>query len=126
LESAVPEGERKSSMQHNLVLTPDGRLAASSDHEYVVQLWDVASGKVLHTLGDKRPTRSKLLRHFTTGLAFSPCQTLLAVGAPDEIVRVYEVYSGSLVTQLIGHNARVCSVDFHPTQKLIATASFDT
>lgn len=126
LEAPVPEGERPSSMQHNLAVTPDGTLAASSDHEYVVTLWDLATGRVLHTLGDKRPSRNKLLRHFTTGLAFSPCKGRLAVGAADEVARVYNVCSGRLLAELCGHTGRVCSTAFHPDGAMLATSSVDT
>ena len=112
-------------MHHNMVVNGSGTLAAISDHEFVVRLWDLTEKRVLHTLGTPIASRNFLLRYFTTGLCFHPHKPLLAVAGGDEHVRVYDCNSGDEVACLQHHTGRVCCVSFSPSGDMLASGSYD-
>ena len=51
--------------------------------------------------------------------------TLAATGCWDDIVRIFRVPSGELVTQLEGHGEDVMCVAFHPSGKELASGGRD-
>jgi WD40 repeat protein len=59
-------------------------------------------------------------------LAFSPDDTLLASGALDRSVRLWEVSSWSARGVLEGHTDRVYALAFSPDGKMLASGSNDT
>jgi hypothetical protein len=61
----------------------------------------------------------------STSVAFSPGGGLLASGADDGTVKLWEVQSRTLLTTLEGHTDRVSSVAFSPDGGLLATGSND-
>lgn len=84
-------------------LSRDGSWILSEGVDGTVCLWDV-EGRCLRTYSG--PADS------VTGMAVSGDESLRALGARDRKVRVFEVYTGRLVREMIGHAAKVNSADF--------------
>ena len=87
-----------------------------------VVLQDTSGGKEPRDLkfGDNR------LHWFSEiSFAFSPDGRLLATGAADKTVRVWDVATAEELRQFDGHIDRVSYVDFSPDGKTLASASWD-
>ncbi len=121
----------------NVVVSPDGRLIASSScsrfHRFgncldgEVLIRDISTGNILHRLTDSGS--------FTQALAFSPDGLYLAAN-DCELVEVagaclsggailWDVESGQVERKFIGHSSFVWSVAFSPNGRILATASAD-
>jgi WD40 repeat protein len=84
----------------NVVVSPDGRTAASVADDMVCKVWDVASGKLLHEL---RGHKEKTPNHFPSMLfacAFAPDGKHLATADKVGHIVVWEVASGKQVKTL--------------------------
>ena len=58
-----------------------------------------------------------------TSPVFSPDETLLAAGSYDARLRIWDLTSGTLLSELKGHESRITSVDWSPDGRLIASAA---
>ncbi len=111
----------------HLAYSPDGRILASGGaagdgyhspgHIY---LWEAATGRPLGTVGD--PKTAAVQR-----FAFSPDGRLMATGDEKEnVVRVWNVFTGKEIARFRGHSAPVTCLAFSPDGKRLASGSFDT
>jgi WD40 repeat protein len=103
-----------------IAFSPNGEtLATSSGVMYdperpgEVRVWDARSGALLYD-----PLALPLWPHQVT---FSPGNKHLAVSCGDGVARVFDVESGSVVSQLGQHNGFVAGVDFSHDGTLLAT-----
>ena len=102
--------------------SPDGKTLATGGGELSrsgdVILFDVASGKAIHTWREK---------HADTVLCldFSPDGRLIASGAADKIARVTEIASGKQVNLFEGHTHHVMGIAFRADGRVLATAGAD-
>jgi WD40 repeat protein len=109
----------------SLRYSPDGHILASVetttpdfDHErYVVQLRQIPTGQIIHTLGGQA---EKIY-----ALAFSHNGQLLATGDQAARVRVWRVRDGTLLTTMTGHTAPVQQVLFQPDDTTLLSVSDD-
>jgi WD40 repeat protein len=100
--------------------SPDGRILATCSQTYRIDLWEVDSGRRLHTLagtGFRGPSF----------LSFSPdgsrlLSTFGNLWGYDNIVRLWDVARGKEIRPLIGHGASLCSVALSPDGSTVATA----
>jgi hypothetical protein len=101
-----------------VAVSPDGTLVATGDHAFNVKLWDVATGKLVETLGAHSGD--------VNAIAFSSDGALLATAGEDHNVGVWDVKSGKLKRMLKGHAEPVLSVAFSPDGSEIASGSNDS
>ena len=95
--------------------SPDGTRMATTSGKGRIDLWEVSTGDLLHTLHDHT---DKVLE-----VAFSPDGALLASGSGDETVKLWEVQSGNLLQTFTGPVSLVSGVAFSPDGSLLAATS---
>ncbi|CAH1260001.1 unnamed protein product [Diabrotica balteata] len=103
----------------SIAYSPDGKYIASGAIEGIINIFDVAANKLLHTLeGHAMPIRS---------LCFSPDSQLLLTGSDDGYMKLYDVRDQKtrLIGTLSGHASWVLSVAFSPDGKNFVSGSSD-
>jgi WD40 repeat protein/DNA-directed RNA polymerase specialized sigma24 family protein len=110
--------------------SPSGKTLAIFRELGKIELWDVETGKKVHTLACDR-------FHKPAFLVFSPDGTKLASAGRgwgywgddnnggDNIVRVWDVTQGKEMLPLAGHGAPILAVAISPDGKTVATTSQD-
>jgi len=105
-----------------LDFSPDGKLLATGGGEPSrsgeVKIWNVADGKLVRELTDA---------HSDTvfSVKFSPQGDMLASGAADKFLKVWNVGSGELIRSYEGHTHHVLGVSWKFDSKVLATAGAD-
>ena len=93
-----------------LLLAGGGRGAANGR----VVVWNVKTGERMFEVGDELDA--------VLGADISADQSLIALGGPSKMVRVYSTADGSLKSQMKKHTDWIYSVAFSPDGVLLATA----
>jgi hypothetical protein len=103
-----------------VAFSPDGKTLAAGSFTGPIQLWDLSSGQLLHTL-------EETVSNYGSGsIAFSPDGKLLAAGGgEDQTAQIWDVASGKLLTTLKGHTGMVNKVSFSQDGKKLATGGLD-
>jgi len=78
-----------------------------------VVLWDVAAGSRIAEIGDELDT--------VITADISSDHSLVALGGPQKVVRVYKVADGSLLYEIRKHTDWITSLEFSPDSVLLAT-----
>jgi WD40 repeat protein len=103
-----------------IAFSPDGKTLASGSFEGPIQLWDISSGSILHTL------EGTISNYGSGSIAFSPDGKLLAVSGGDrQTALVWDVADGKLLATLKGHTRNVSMVIFSQDGKKLATGGLD-
>ncbi|MCP4695634.1 MAG: hypothetical protein GY862_02125 [Gammaproteobacteria bacterium] len=102
---------------NHAAFSPDGTWLVTASDDYTARLWDVQSGRVLHTLSG----HEKAVIH----AAFSPDGTQLVTASDDWTARLWDVQSGQVLHILSGHEALVRYAAFSPDGTQLVTASSD-
>ncbi|KAK9775452.1 putative WD40-repeat-containing domain protein [Seiridium cardinale] len=112
---------------------PKGEILASAGDDGNVILWVPADSN--HTvlgnedLGDKETWRTKHMCRSTGAeiydLAWSPDGAHFIIGSMDNVARIYNAATGSLVRQIAEHSHYVQGVAWDPLNEYIATQSSD-
>ena len=102
----------------SIVFLPDAQyIVASGDREKTLQLWDVASGKMVRKFeGHNKPVQS---------VACSPDGQHVLTGSSDATARLWSLDSGKEVRKFSGHAKDVSSVAFSPDGRHVLTGSWD-
>jgi len=108
-----PEGSPrvlKFSRNGGLLLAGGGRGASKG----LCVVWDVKSGERVMVVGDELDE--------VLGADISADQTLVALGGPGKVVRVYSTATGELAYECKKHTDWIYSLEFSPDGVLLATA----
>lgn len=100
-----------------LGVSPDSRYLATASADRTVRLWEVATGRLLHTL-DRHDGN-------VSSVAFSPEGRYLASGDVGGTVRLWEARTGRLVQRLEGHTALALAVAFSRDGGRLASGGAD-
>jgi len=107
------------SQQHAIAaiaLRSDGRQLAVSSDNASVSLWHLGSGHISHTLAEA-----------ARAIAFSPNGRLLALGCPDQTVKLWDLQTFTLLNMFGdragGYTDRGSAIAFSPSGQALATGS---
>jgi WD40 repeat protein len=122
---ALWRAERPQAWVQGLAFSPDGKLLAALEQTGAILLYGAADGREVRRLGIETPGLAP------SAVAFSPDGRLLATTAHDPsgrkaYVRTYEVASGTLRQEFIGHDGTVTALTFAPDGRRLATGGSDT
>src|SRR5207248_8896537 len=103
----------------NVAFSPDGRRLVTGGKENTVKIWDVQTGKELHTL------RGHNGDVYT--VAFSPDREgrWVASAGVDSSVKVWDSRTGKMLRNFRGHTGLVTSVAFIPDGTRLVSGSRD-
>ena len=94
----------------SILLAGGGKSAALG----IVALFDVKTGRRLTTIGDELDA--------VMAADIRADRSLVAMGGPRKVVKVYKVADGSLAYEITKHTDWVTALEFSPDGKLLATA----
>ena len=98
----------------DVVLSPDGKIAASASYDSTVRLWSVPEGEELAVLkGHKKNVGS---------VAFSRDGEYLASAGLGEEIIIWSIPSGEQIQQLQGHQVAVGGLTFSPDGQFLASS----
>jgi WD40 repeat protein len=103
----------------NVGFSSDGQRLATGGEETTVKIWDVQTGRELHTL------RGHSGEVYT--LAFSPDaeSRWVASAGEDSSIKIWESHAGKLVRSFRGHTGLVSSLAFSPDGRRLVSGSRD-
>jgi WD40 repeat protein len=113
-ERTPPPGDEVSPA---LGFSPDGRRLVIAGARWPTGLWDTASGRLIHTVGEDGAE--------IVSVAYSPDGAIVATGTTDGWTSLWDTSTGKLLRTLERHRAAVSSVAFSPDGKWIASADHD-
>ena len=99
-----------------VAFSPDGRVLATAGPKGVM-LWNLRENGRFERLIEAGPD--------TVDLSFSPDGKRLVTAGSDGVGRIWNVDTGGLEQDLLGHTDRLTSAEFSPNGKLVVTASAD-
>lgn len=98
-----------------LVFSPDSTILAVGNRNHTTRLFDVASGKLLHTLP----------KAMSQELAFSPDGKVLAIGYVNGDVALWSVEAGKLLHSQPSGGKEIYTLDWSPQGDLLVTAGLN-
>jgi WD40 repeat protein len=98
-------------------LNPDGKLLATCSYDRLINLWDVASGKLVRSLTGHNGA--------VYDLAFSPDGEILASASADATVKIWNVQSGERLDTLGQPEGEQSAVGFAPDLTSIVAGGGD-
>ncbi len=102
---------------NSVVFSSDGHYALSGGYDKKVRLWNVKSGRLVHTFYGHRDS--------VLSVNFSPDGHYVLSGSWDNTVRLWNKDTGKLIHTLKGHSGDIYSVRFSPDGKRILSAGAD-
>lgn len=103
-------------------LSPDGKLLATGCNR-TAQIYDTATGKLVRVLQDKQTQTQGDL--YIRSVCFSPDGSVLATGAEDRQIRIWDIEAGEIKSVFSGHKQEIYALEFSRDGKTLASGSGD-
>ncbi|KAG9033979.1 general transcription repressor, partial [Tulasnella sp. UAMH 9824] len=103
--------------------TLDIKLSLSLTHERTAQIYDVKTGAKICILSDE--TVSKNGDPYIRSVCFSPDGKLLATGADDRRITIWDIASRTIRQIFSGHRGEIYSLDFSRDGRVLVSGSGD-
>ncbi|WP_089935348.1 AAA-like domain-containing protein [Candidatus Entotheonella palauensis] len=100
-----------------VAFAPNGQTVVSGSEDNTLKLWDVNTGRVLHTFTGHDDD--------VIGVAFSPAGRQVLSGSLDSTLRLWDVKTGQVLHTFTGHEEGVLSVAFSPDGQRVLSGSLD-
>jgi len=101
----------------SVALSDDGTRAASGSLDGTVNLWDLATGKLIRTMQGHK--------NWVVAVGFSHEGDQIVSGSNDKSVRVWSAATGERECRMVGHENWVTSVAFSPNDEHIVSGCLD-
>ena len=107
-----------------LAFSSDGRKLAVGGENGQIRLLDSRTGTICREFESPVPTQAGV-ETCITGLGFSPDgKTLVSIGGPDNIVKLWDAEAGKLLRTFEGNNMKVTALAVSPDGQFFATVGF--
>src|SRR5258706_14231152 len=107
---------RHINLVQSVAISPNDELAVSGSEDSTAIVWDLKDGKPLHRLKHTWTIRA---------VAFAPDGKEVLTGCNDNIIRLFNAQTGTLIKTYVGHGASIETVAFSPEGRWIISASAD-
>lgn len=99
----------------SLTFSHDGKTVAGGGDGFIY-FWNVEDGALLRQVDDEKIG-------VVNSMDFSPDDALLVSGTADNVVRIWDVGSASVIKELTGHTSQIFGVSFSPDGQNIASGA---
>lgn len=106
-----------SGLIRSVAMSPDGKTVVSGSGDKTINLWNLGSGKLLHTF--------EAHSNWVRCVAFSPQSELLASCSADKTIKLWQLSNYKLIHTLTGHSNGVSSVTFSPDEQTLISGGDD-
>ena len=101
------------------VLSASNKLTVVSQYNCYITVWDNETGNCIKTWQHPNPDDP------INSIVFSPSEDQIITSSTDKVVRTWNVHTGELIQEFIGHKWPVLYADYSPDENKIVSASDD-
>lgn len=96
--------------------SPDGELLASGGGGPIRDVY-------VHRVSDGEEIAQIYTGSYVTAVAFSPDSQVIASGGSDNVVRLWDAYTGAPIRTLVGHTDNISALAFSPDGQILASGA---
>jgi len=100
-----------------VAISQDGSRVASGSRDCTARIWDMKTGRLLHTLSGHT--------NWVTSIDFSPNGNEILSATWDESIKIWNVIIGAEIMELKGHTKPVSAAAFAPNGRHVISVGFD-
>jgi WD40 repeat protein len=100
-----------------LAYSPDGTRLAAAGGDGLVRVWEVATDRLLYTIGDLKPP--------VNAIAWNRESARFLVGDSNGFVRLFEAGRGREIRNVYAHTGAINSVQYSPSNRYFVTTGLD-
>lgn len=103
---------------NGVALAPDQVQVVTVGSDKRISFWDLREKNPLQVIPDAHGAEGMCI-------AMSPDGSMFATGGVDQVIRLWQFDTGSLLSEVFGHSATICSLKFSPSGKQLLSAGAD-